>query len=71
MTAGASVEVDLVVHADDGFAVLHDLSLDRETTGKRARAQAPAATLRALQLRDNAGNPIEDRVDAARGFSPP
>ena len=33
MAAGASVEVDLVLHADDGFAVLHDLSLERETTG--------------------------------------
>ena len=30
---GASVEVDLVKHADGGFAVLHDFSLDRATTG--------------------------------------
>ena len=27
MALGASVEVDLVLHADDGFAVLHDLEL--------------------------------------------
>ena len=27
MALGASVEVDLVLHADDGFAVLHNLEL--------------------------------------------
>jgi len=62
MTAGASVEVDLVVHADDGFAVLHNLSLDRETTGTGLVRETPAATLRTLHLRDNAGSPTPDRV---------
>ena len=32
MRLGASVEVDLVRHASNGFAVLHDETLDRETT---------------------------------------
>jgi len=62
MQAGASVEVDLVVHADNGFAVLHDLSLERETTGTGPVRETPAAVLRQLQLRDNAGQPIADKV---------
>ena len=39
MTAGASVEVDLVIHGSDGFAVLHDLALDAETTGNGLRSR--------------------------------
>lgn len=62
LAIGASVEVDLVVHADAGFAVLHDPSLDRETTGSGPVRQAPAATLRGLHLRDEAGTPIQDQV---------
>jgi len=62
MSAGASVEVDLVLHADDGFAVLHDPELSRETTGRGRVRDTPAAGLRALRLRDNDGNPIPDRV---------
>jgi glycerophosphoryl diester phosphodiesterase len=62
MALGASVEVDLVLHADDGFAVLHNLSLDRETTGAGPVRAAPAAVLRTLRLRDNAGAPIADPV---------
>ena len=62
MALGASVEVDLVLHADDGFAVLHDLTLDRETTGSGPVRAAPAARLRSLRLRDNAGDPTADRV---------
>lgn len=62
LKAGASVEVDLVLHADAGFAVLHDPMLDRETTGTGPVRQASAATLRRLNLRDEAGSPIEDRV---------
>src|SRR6185437_1331245 len=54
---GASVEVDLVRHADGGFAVLHDFVLDHDTTGTGLAAQAGAATIRALQLRDAAGRP--------------
>jgi glycerophosphoryl diester phosphodiesterase len=62
MAAGASVEVDLVLHADDGFAVLHNLDLARETTGTGAVRATPAAKLRNLHLRDNAGAPLADRV---------
>jgi glycerophosphoryl diester phosphodiesterase len=62
MTAGASVEVDLVIHGDDGFAVLHDLSLDHDTTGTGPVRQTPAATLRRLSLRGNDGAVLPDRV---------
>lgn len=62
MQAGASVEVDLVVHGDGGFAVLHNLELDRETTGQGPVRAARAATLRGLHLRDNTGVPVDDRV---------
>lgn len=62
MRIGASVEVDLVVHGDDGFAVLHDLTLERETTGTGKVRDAPAAVLRDLHLRGNDGEPIADKV---------
>lgn len=62
MQLGASVEVDLVIHADDGMAVLHNLSLERETTGSGLVRQTSAETLRGLQLRDNNGQPIDDKV---------
>lgn len=62
MKLGASVEVDLVIHADNGMAVLHNLSLERETTGSGLVRETSAATLRGLQLRDNDGQPIDDKV---------
>jgi glycerophosphoryl diester phosphodiesterase len=62
MRAGASVEVDLVVHADGGFAVLHDLHLDGATTGRGEVRRTPAATLRGLRLRDEAGEPTSEPV---------
>jgi len=62
MQLGASVEVDLVIHADDGMAVLHNLSLERETTGSGLVRQTSAETLRGLHLRDNDGQPIDDKV---------
>jgi glycerophosphoryl diester phosphodiesterase len=58
---GASVEVDLVRHAEGGFAVLHDFGLDRDTTGTGRVADASAATIRSLYLRDPAGNPTAHR----------
>lgn len=62
MQLGASVEVDLVVHGGAGFAVLHDLTLERETTG-RGKVQAKSADdLRRLFLRDNDGHPIDQNV---------
>jgi glycerophosphoryl diester phosphodiesterase len=62
MRLGASVEVDLVVHADHGFAILHDLELDHGTTGTGTVAAASANHLRQLFLRANDGTPIGDRV---------
>ncbi|WDR03296.1 glycerophosphodiester phosphodiesterase [Devosia algicola] len=62
MRLGASVEVDLVVHGDRGYAVLHDLSLERETTGDGVTAERSAAYIRELYLRDNDGNPLAERV---------
>ena len=62
MRLGASVEVDLVVTGDKGMAVLHDLKLDRETTGTGPVAAATDATIRQLHLRGNDGAPIPDKV---------
>ena len=62
MARGASVEVDLVVHADRGYAVLHDETLERETTGVGAVRQTPAAVLRQLHLKGADGTPLDDRV---------
>lgn len=62
MRLGASVEVDLVIHADHGCAVLHDLDLDRETTGHGRVRDTAAATLRQLHLRDNEGRPVPEKV---------
>lgn len=62
MRLGASTEVDLVIHADRGYAVLHDLTADRETTGTGPIVGLSAATLRSLHLRDDAGNAIPDHV---------
>ena len=62
MRLGASVEVDLVVHAGNGFAVLHNLSLEQETTGSGMVRRTSPEVLRGLNLRDNDGRPIADRV---------
>ncbi len=62
MRLGASVEVDLVIHADHGCAVLHDKVLDRETTGSGLVRDTEADTLRQLHLRDNEGTPLPDHV---------
>ncbi len=62
MTLGASVEVDLVIHGGSGFAVLHNLSLEKETTGRGLVRNTPATMLREMSLRDNSGRPIDERV---------
>lgn len=62
MRLGASVEVDLVVTGDKGMAVLHDMTLDRETTGSGPVAAASDSTIRQLHLRGNDGAPIADKV---------
>lgn len=62
MRLGASIEVDLVIHADHGCAVLHDRTLERETTGTGRVRDTSAAALRQLHLRDNDGQPIDAKV---------
>lgn len=62
MRLGASVEVDLVVHADHGCAILHNFSLEEETTGSGLVRETPAAGLRELRLRGTDGHPIVDKV---------
>lgn len=62
MRLGASVEVDLRRHAEGGFAVLHDETLDRSTTGTGLVAARTRAQLRQLYLRDAAGNETTHRV---------
>jgi glycerophosphoryl diester phosphodiesterase len=62
MRLGASVEVDLVVHGGGGMAVLHNLTLEEETTGTGPVRDADAATLRALHLRANDGRVLPERV---------
>lgn len=62
MRLGASVEVDLVIHADHGFAILHNLTLEEETTGTGRVRDTDGRTLRQLQLRGNDGAPIAERV---------
>lgn len=62
MRLGASVEVDLVIHADHGCAILHNFSLEEETTGSGLVRETPAAVLRELHLRGTGGQPIADKV---------
>lgn len=62
MRVGASIEVDLVIHGEDGFAVLHDLELDRATTGTGPVRTASRATLRTLRLRGPDGTPLAEPV---------
>ncbi|HEY8596645.1 MAG TPA: glycerophosphodiester phosphodiesterase family protein [Devosiaceae bacterium] len=62
MAIGASIEVDLVVHADHGFAVLHDEVLGREATGNGPVAQASAESLRAQFIIGNDGRPTTEPV---------
>ena len=62
MRLGASVEVDLVVHGGGGMAVLHNFTLEEETTGTGPVRSADAATLRGLHLRANDGRVLPERV---------
>lgn len=59
---GASVEVDLVVTGDKGFAVLHDEVLERETTGQGRIGDTSDDLIRLLRLRDNDGVPTTEPV---------
>jgi glycerophosphoryl diester phosphodiesterase len=77
LAAGASMEVDLRLHADHSFVCLHDETLDRETTGTGPVAQAALELLRRLTLRGEAGTTgeglilLEDLAELARGAAAP
>lgn len=62
MREGASVEVDLVIHKERGFAVLHDERIEEETSGRGLVSELSAAELRLLRLRDNDGAPTNEPV---------
>lgn len=62
MRIGASVEIDLVIHADQGCAVLHNYDLSEETTGRGLVRETPASVLRTLNLRDNSGTILPEKV---------
>lgn len=55
MRLGASIEVDIQRHGSNGFVILHDKTLDRETSGSGPVATQPADGLRQLRMRDNDG----------------
>lgn len=57
MALGASVEIDLVRFNGTGFAVLHDETLNRATTGEGRVLDATESVLRGLHLRDPFGEP--------------
>ncbi|MDO5528146.1 MAG: glycerophosphodiester phosphodiesterase [Paracoccus sp. (in: a-proteobacteria)] len=61
MKAGARIEVDLVPCAD-GFAVLHDDTLDRSTSGRGLVADHAAGSLSGLFLRGPDGSITSERV---------
>lgn len=56
---GASFEVDIRPHAGAGFLVLHDETLDRETTGSGPVRSAMPETLRRLRMRAQDGAPTD------------
>lgn len=62
LAAGASVEVDLLIHGDRGFVVLHDRDLRRETTGSGKVGDRPETALRDLSLLAPDGRPTDHPV---------
>jgi glycerophosphoryl diester phosphodiesterase len=77
LAAGASMEVDLRLHADHSFVCLHDETLDRETSGSGLVAAASLEQLRRLTLRNAMGTTgeglilLEDLAELARGLAAP
>ncbi|MDE1157852.1 MAG: glycerophosphodiester phosphodiesterase [Neorhizobium sp.] len=55
---GASMELDMRVRADHGFAVLHDRDLDGETTGHGAVSGATASDMAAMAMKSGGTPPI-------------
>lgn len=62
LALGASLEIDLRLHAGGGFVVLHDDTLERETTGSGAVARVTAAELKSLRIRGGDGQPTGSPV---------
>lgn len=62
MALGASFEVDLNPHADAGFVVLHDETLDRETDGHGPVLATAPDELRRLKLRRPSGEITDEKV---------
>ena len=60
LTAGAALEVDLVVTADGHFLCLHDLTLDAETTGTGPVAAATRAEVARLRQRGSNGEVLDE-----------
>jgi glycerophosphoryl diester phosphodiesterase len=58
LAAGAALEVDVVTTADGHFVCLHDLTLDAETTGHGAVAEATREEIWALRQRANDGTAL-------------
>lgn len=57
---GAVMEVDVRLSADGGCVCLHDVTLDRETTGSGPVAAVSTEMLRGLRMRDPEGKPTTD-----------
>lgn len=55
MRLGASIEVDIQRHGSNGFVILHDQTLDRETSGSGPVGTQKVHQLRQLRMRDNEG----------------
>ena len=76
LLAGAALEVDLVATADGSFVCLHDLTLDRETTGAGPVAAQSGEDIRRLRQRGADGAPLDspplffDEVVAAVARNP-
>ena len=60
LTAGAALEVDLVVTVDSHFLCLHDLTLDAETTGTGPVAMATRAEVAQLRQRGTNGEVLDE-----------
>ncbi|MEO1224055.1 MAG: glycerophosphodiester phosphodiesterase family protein [Pseudomonadota bacterium] len=62
MRLGASIEVDIQRHGSNGFVILHDETLDRETSGSGPVATQKVHRLRQLRMRDNNGTVTSEPV---------
>ena len=76
LATGAALEVDVAFTADNDFVCLHDLTLDRETTGSGLVAEHARREIESFHQRGNDGKPLTnsplflDEVVAARAHHP-